>query len=61
MESKKQRPEVWGLFNAKLKDNTTMKVFPLSNWTEIDIWGILKLKKYCVDFIFPNSDKSLKK
>ena len=58
---KKQRPEVWGLFNAKLKDNTTMRVFPLSNWTEIDIWNYIKVEKIpIVDLYFPNSDQSLK-
>ena len=50
---KKQRPEVWGLFNAKLKDNTTMRVFPLSNWTEIDIWNYIKVEKIpIVDLYF---------
>jgi sulfate adenylyltransferase subunit 2 len=33
-----QRPELWRLFNARLGPGETMRVFPLSNWTEYDIW-----------------------
>ena len=37
-DPKNQRPELWNLYNAKLRDQQTMRVFPLSNWTEIDVW-----------------------
>jgi sulfate adenylyltransferase subunit 2 len=33
-----QRPELWNLFNCGLTDGQTMRLFPLSNWTELDIW-----------------------
>jgi sulfate adenylyltransferase subunit 2 len=33
-----QRPELWRLFNTRLSEGQTMRVFPLSNWTEIDVW-----------------------
>jgi sulfate adenylyltransferase subunit 2 len=33
-----QRPELWHLFNTRLRSGESMRVFPLSNWTEIDIW-----------------------
>ena len=33
-----QRPELWRLFNARLGPGETMRVFPLSNWTELDVW-----------------------
>jgi sulfate adenylyltransferase subunit 2 len=35
---KKQRPELWRLYNTRLAVRETMRVFPLSNWTEIDVW-----------------------
>jgi sulfate adenylyltransferase subunit 2 len=37
-EPRKQRPELWRIFNARLAPNETMRVFPLSNWTELDVW-----------------------
>ncbi|MBE7202396.1 MAG: sulfate adenylyltransferase subunit CysD [Parafilimonas terrae] len=33
-----QRPEVWNLYNARVGEGETVRVFPLSNWTELDIW-----------------------
>jgi sulfate adenylyltransferase subunit 2 len=35
---KNQRPELWRLFNTRLRERESMRVFPLSNWTEIDVW-----------------------
>lgn len=37
-EPKNQRPELWDLYNTRLKQGESMRVFPLSNWTELDIW-----------------------
>lgn len=37
-DARSQRPEMWRLYNAKLALGQTMRVFPLSNWTEIDVW-----------------------
>ena len=36
--SKRQRPELWHLYNGQLAPGETMRVFPLSNWTELDVW-----------------------
>jgi sulfate adenylyltransferase subunit 2 len=36
-----QRPELWRLFNTRLREGETMRVFPLSNWTERDIWDYI--------------------
>jgi sulfate adenylyltransferase subunit 2 len=35
---KNQRPELWGLYNTRLGRGESMRVFPLSNWTELDVW-----------------------
>jgi len=37
-DPKNQRPELWSLYNARKSRGETMRVFPLSNWTELDIW-----------------------
>ncbi len=37
-DPKNQRPELWRLYNTRLRDGESMRVFPLSNWTELDIW-----------------------
>jgi sulfate adenylyltransferase subunit 2 len=40
-DPKNQRPELWGLYNARHKRGEHMRVFPLSNWTELDIWRFI--------------------
>ena len=40
-EPRRQRPELWHLFNARLAAEETMRVFPLSNWTELDVWSYI--------------------
>jgi len=37
-DPKNQRPELWNLYNAKINKSESIRVFPLSNWTELDIW-----------------------
>ncbi len=39
-----QRPELWRLYNARKARGETIRVFPLSNWTEIDIWNYIRLE-----------------
>ncbi len=42
-DPKGQRPELWHLFNTRLNEGESMRVFPLSNWTELDIWTYIHL------------------
>jgi sulfate adenylyltransferase subunit 2 len=37
-DPRNQRPELWRLFNTRIRDGESMRVFPLSNWTELDVW-----------------------
>jgi sulfate adenylyltransferase subunit 2 len=37
-DPKNQRPELWNIYNAKIKKGENVRVFPLSNWTELDVW-----------------------
>jgi sulfate adenylyltransferase subunit 2 len=41
-EPRNQRPELWGLYNGKIRPDESIRVFPLSNWTEQDIWYYIK-------------------
>ncbi len=40
-DPRNQRPELWQLFNTRIKPGESMRVFPLSNWTELDIWDYI--------------------
>ena len=39
-----QRPELWNLFNTRVRQGETIRVFPLSNWTELDVWTYIMLE-----------------
>ncbi|GAA3018392.1 sulfate adenylyltransferase subunit CysD [Streptosporangium longisporum] len=41
-DPKNQRPELWNLYNAKIRKGEHIRVFPLSNWTELDIWDYIR-------------------
>ena len=41
-EPKYQRPELWNLYNCRINEGESIRVFPLSNWTEMDVWYYLK-------------------
>ena len=41
-DPRNQRPELWRLFNTRIKDGESMRVFPISNWTELDVWEYVK-------------------
>ena len=43
-DPKKQRPELWSLYNGRLNKGESIRVFPLSNWTELDIWQYIYLE-----------------
>ena len=44
-DPKRQRPELWRLYNARKNKGESIRVFPLSNWTELDIWQYIYLEK----------------
>jgi len=44
-DPKQQRPELWQLYNAKKHKGESIRVFPISNWTELDIWQYIYLEK----------------
>ena len=44
-DPKNQRPELWTIFNSKVDKDESIRVFPLSNWTELDIWQYIYMEK----------------
>lgn len=43
-DPKNQRPEIWNLYNSRKSKNESIRVFPISNWTELDIWQYIHLE-----------------
>jgi sulfate adenylyltransferase subunit 2 len=43
-DPKRQRPELWNLLNGRLRPGESVRVFPLSNWTEIDVWQYIHVE-----------------
>ncbi len=43
-DPKNQRPELWNIYNGKVKKGESIRVFPLSNWTELDVWQYIYLE-----------------
>jgi sulfate adenylyltransferase subunit 2 len=41
-DPRQQRPELWNLYNTRLHDGESVRVFPISNWTEIDVWDYVE-------------------
>ena len=51
-DPKNQRPELWNLYNGKIDKDESIRVFPLSNWTELDIWQYIHLEKIPIPTLY---------
>jgi len=51
-DPKNQRPEIWNLYNARVNPGEHMRAFPLSNWTELDVWQYIKRERLEVPSIY---------
>jgi len=51
-EPKAQRPELWSLYNGKLRKGQHMRIFPISNWTEMDVWQYIERENIEVPSIY---------
>ncbi|MCH5284509.1 MAG: sulfate adenylyltransferase subunit CysD [Akkermansiaceae bacterium] len=52
-DPKNQRPELWNLYNGRINPGESVRIFPLSNWTEMDIWQYIRMEKIeIVDLYF---------
>jgi sulfate adenylyltransferase subunit 2 len=47
-EPRNQRPELWNLFNTRIQTGESMRVFPLSNWTELDVWQYIRIENIAI-------------
>ena len=51
-DPKNQRPEVWNLYNGRHKEGESIRVFPLSNWTELDVWQYILLENIPIPSLY---------
>jgi sulfate adenylyltransferase subunit 2 len=51
-EPKRQRPEIWALYNGRIRKGEHVRVFPLSNWTELDVWQYIVQERLEVPSIY---------
>jgi sulfate adenylyltransferase subunit 2 len=58
-DPKNQRPELWSLYNGRLKRGEHLRVFPLSNWTELDVWEYIQLENIPLPQIYFAHDREV--
>jgi sulfate adenylyltransferase subunit 2 len=58
-DPKNQRPELWSLYNSRLRKGESIRVFPLSNWTELDIWLYLYAEKIPIVSLYYAQERPL--
>ena len=51
-DPKNQRPELWNLYNGKIHTGESIRVFPLSNWTELDVWRYIARERIALPEIY---------
>jgi sulfate adenylyltransferase subunit 2 len=58
-DPKQQRPELWNLFNGKINKGENVRVFPISNWTELDIWNYIKRENIALPEIYFSHERDV--
>ncbi|MBT15230.1 MAG: sulfate adenylyltransferase subunit CysD [Verrucomicrobiales bacterium] len=56
---KNQRPELWNIFNGKKEHGEHFRVFPLSNWTEMDVWQYIKLEEILIPDLYYSHEREV--
>jgi len=51
-DPKRQRPELWNIYNGKIQKGENVRVFPISNWTELDVWNYIRREKIDLPSIY---------
>jgi sulfate adenylyltransferase subunit 2 len=51
-DPKSQRPELWSIYNARIKRGEQVRVFPISNWTELDVWQYIRREQLALPAIY---------
>ena len=58
-DPKRQRPELWALYNGRIRKGEHVRVFPISNWTELDVWQYIAQEKLEVPSIYYAHDRQV--
>ena len=58
-EPKKQRPELWNLYNGKINKGENVRVFPISNWTELDVWNYIRRENIQLPSIYFSHEREI--
>src|SRR6201985_889328 len=58
-EPKRQRPELWNIYNGKINPGENVRVFPISNWTELDIWNYIRREKIDLPTIYFSHERDV--
>ncbi len=56
-DPRNQRPELWRLYNTRIRPGESMRVFPLSNWTEFDVWDYIRAERIAVVPLYFAADR----
>src|ERR1041385_6856580 len=57
-EPKLQRPELWNIYNGRINKGENVRVFPISNWTELDVWNYIRREKIDLPSIYFSHERS---
>ncbi|WDF70692.1 sulfate adenylyltransferase subunit CysD [Sphingobacterium oryzagri] len=58
-DPKRQRPELWNIFNGKIHKGENVRVFPISNWTELDVWNYIKREQIALPSIYFSHERDV--
>ncbi|MET0635914.1 MAG: sulfate adenylyltransferase subunit CysD [Chitinophagaceae bacterium] len=58
-DPKLQRPEIWNIYNGRIHKGENVRVFPISNWTELDIWNYIRKEKIGLPSIYFSHDREV--
>lgn len=58
-DPKQQRPELWNIYNGKIHKGENVRVFPISNWTELDIWNYIRREEIALPSIYFSHEREV--
>ncbi|MCU0321030.1 MAG: sulfate adenylyltransferase subunit CysD [Chitinophagaceae bacterium] len=58
-DPRQQRPELWNIYNGKINKGENVRVFPISNWTELDVWNYIKREKIALPEIYFSHEREV--
>ena len=58
-DPKRQRPELWNIYNGKIQQGENVRAFPISNWTELDVWNYIRREKIDLPSIYFSHEREV--